>query len=96
MSMEQPNADSARLSANSQWFGQSSLGTSGSDSCFYLRLIDAPDLSMEELVVAVYRLAGQSRRGACFACLRGAGCIEWGSSPEPACQGEEEVGARMF
>ena len=47
-------------------------------SCVYLKPMGAPDVSMRELFTTVERLANKCRCGACFACLREAGCIEFG------------------
>jgi hypothetical protein len=53
-------------------------------SCIYLKPIGAPDVSVRELFTTVERLAKKCRCGACFACLREAGSIKWGSPSEPA------------
>ena len=53
-------------------------------SCIYLKPIGAPDVSVRELFTTVERLANKCRCGACFACLREAGSIKWGSPSEPA------------
>lgn len=47
-------------------------------SCVHLKPRGAPDVSMRELFTTVEALANKCRCGACFACLREAGCLEFG------------------
>lgn len=61
----------------SAYYPVNEQGHSVVTSCAYLRPADAPDLSIGELKRTVYRLAFRCscRCGACFKCLREAGCI---------------------
>ena len=58
----------------SAYYPVNEQGHSVVTSCAYLRPADGPDLSMGELKRTVYRLAFRCRCGACFKCLREAGC----------------------
>ncbi len=49
---------------------------SSSSKCLYMRSLKNRQLSMDALCDIVSRLARQCKCGACFTCLRAAGCME--------------------